>query len=230
MYSIHVKGITDYYGSPIDDFTVDFFVTPYLTDETFYITDYKIENSKEISINFNLDLDKSSFLITNNYRINPFNSIETVSFLGTKSINVKFKYPIKSTGITYTIKLENMKSSIETGNIELLTGAGSYIVLSTNANNLSDMYVFPNPFSLSESDGTVYFANLPAKTDIIIFDIRGDRIAEISERDGNGGVSWNLTNLKGEKVSSGIYIYRAAVIDASNNETEVKLGKFAITR
>ena len=229
-YILNVKGLTDLYGSPIDSFAVFFQVESVSNEEEFYITDYKIINSKEITINMNMELDKSSFSTLNNYVISPTNNVESIDFIDTNSVKLKFKNPIQSTGITYTIKLENMRSSFESGNIKIADGAGSYLVISTNSANLSEMYVFPNPFNLNESDGTIYFANIPQKTDIIIFDIRGNKIAEISERDGNGGVNWNLKNYEGEKVGSGIYIYRAAVLNDSNSEIEVKLGKFAITR
>ncbi len=229
-YTLNVKDVYDSFGSPIDSFEVSFSVESIVNEQSFYITDYRINSSKEIVINFNMDLDTLSFFKLDNYIINPFNSVEKVDIIASNSVVLKFKYPITSTGITYTIKLKDMKSSPASGNLNILEGAGSYLVISTNAANLSDMYVFPNPFNINESDGTIYFANIPKKTDIIIFDIKGKKIAEISERDGNGGVNWDLRNYDGEKVSSGVYLYRAAVIDDNNNEIEVKMGKFAITR
>mgnify|MGYP002344172191 CR=1 FL=1 len=229
-YTLIVNDLIDYYGSPIDNFSFDFNVDEIITTENFYITEYNILEPKVISISMNLDIDKSTFSKAENYLINPYNKVQKVDFIGNNTVVIYLNYPVKSTGVTHTIKLENVKSSIEAGNILISEGAGSFLVLSTNADNLSDMYVYPNPFSLSESDGMVYFANIPIKTDIIIFDINGNRIAEISERDGNGGTTWNLTDLKGDKVGSGVYLYRAAVIDEGNKEIEVKLGKFAITR
>ena len=55
-------------------------------------------------------------------------------------------------------------------------------------------------------------------------------VNEIEETDGNGGVDFNLKDFSGNKISTGIYIYRIVQLDATNNEGEEKLGKFAIVR
>lgn len=229
-YTLIVNGLIDYYGSKIDDFTIDFKVNYANNIDNFYIQDYSILDNKTIKINFNLPIDKASFLVFDNYVINPSNFIDNINFEGLNSVAIKFKNPIKSTGITYTIKLENVKSSQETGYLKINDGAGSYLAIATNSPNLADIYIYPNPFSFSNSDGVIYFANLPPKVNIIVFDLQGNKIAEIQERDGNGGTTWDLRNLKGETVGSGIYLYRAATINDVNQEVEVKLGKFAITK
>ncbi len=55
-------------------------------------------------------------------------------------------------------------------------------------------------------------------------------INEVEETDGNGGVDYNLTDLSGNQISSGIYIYRIVQLDDQSNEGEEKLGKFAVVR
>ncbi len=229
-YTLIGKGLIDYYGSSIDDFNIEFTVDYLSQTDNFYIQDYSVLDSKSIKINFNLPIDKSSFSNYENYLVNPNNTVIGLDFEGLNSVVVKFKNPIKSTGITYTIKLENVKSSKETGYIKINDGAGSYLAIALNSDNLADIYVYPNPFSFTNSDGVIYFANLPSKVNIIIFDLQGNKIAEINERDGNGGTTWNLKNINGETVGSGIYLYRAAALNDVNQEIEVKLGKFAITK
>lgn len=55
-------------------------------------------------------------------------------------------------------------------------------------------------------------------------------INEIEETDGNGGVDFNLVDFSGNKIATGVYIYRVVQLDSANNEGEEKLGKFAIVR
>ncbi|RPI70683.1 MAG: T9SS C-terminal target domain-containing protein, partial [Ignavibacteriales bacterium] len=128
-------------------------------------------------------------------------------------------------GREYRLRINNLKSS---NGININTGAGSYIVLTSFANDLSDVYVYPNPSKGSSEKIT--FANLPKKAKIIIFSLTGERINEIEETDGNGGVDFNLTYSTGEMLGSGIYIYRIVMLDDSNNEVEEKIGKFAVVR
>ncbi|MFH0733881.1 MAG: S8 family peptidase [bacterium] len=232
-YVLYTNTLQDLYGSPIKNDTINFIVTNKPTYQEFYIESYEILNSKNIRISFNLPLNESTAFEKQNYYFSPYNQIKEISFVSesnNKSILVTVLNPVQSTGITQTVKLENIFSSIETGNIQINEGAGSYLVFSTFAASLSDMYVYPNPYTAESGNEIVYFANLTEKVNIIIFDINGNKINEISENDGNGGVPWNLTDMNGNKIPSGIYIYRAASVDNSNNEKEVKLGKFAVTR
>jgi len=58
----------------------------------------------------------------------------------------------------------------------------------------------------------------------------GTKIGEIEESDGNGGATFNLKDLSGALLPSGIYIYRVVMTDEQKNEKEEKLGKFAVIR
>ena len=74
------------------------------------------------------------------------------------------------------------------------------------------------------------FANLPQRVKIVIFTISGIKVSEIEENTGTGGVDFNLRDRNNELISSGIYIYRIFRLDNSNNEVEVKVGKFAVIK
>ncbi|MGB5530049.1 MAG: hypothetical protein WBQ32_08765, partial [Ignavibacteriaceae bacterium] len=65
---------------------------------------------------------------------------------------------------------------------------------------------------------------------ITIWTIDGSKIGELEETDGNGGITYNLKDMNGNQLSSGIYVYRIVMLDESNNEKEEKLGKFAVIR
>jgi len=71
---------------------------------------------------------------------------------------------------------------------------------------------------------------LPQRAKISIWTVDGILINEIEETDGNGGVDFNLADLSGNKISSGIYFYRIVQLDETGTEGEEKLGKFAVVR
>ena len=54
--------------------------------------------------------------------------------------------------------------------------------------------------------------------------------AAVYRVDGNGGADFNLVDLSGNKISSGIYFYRIVQLDETGTEGEEKLGKFAVVR
>ncbi len=229
-----IKNINDYYGSPIYTDTLLFNVDPAIVKEEFYISSHEIINPFEIKISYNLDVDESSAKNFNNYEFNPFNNISKIEVDPTdkKTIYVyldKTK-PIGAIGREYRLHILNLISSSETGSLQINSGAGSYIVLTDFADNLSEIYVYPNPFKINGDEKKITFANLPKKAKIVIFKLTGEKVNELEENNGDGGTEFNLKDLHGNEISSGVYIYRIVRLDNSNNEVEQKLGKFAVVK
>lgn len=97
---------------------------------------------------------------------------------------------------------------------------------------VEDVYVAPNPYKGSapwlraqEVGDKIMFLNVPKRARITIYTLSGDKVIEIENKTGEGGVEWNLLNEKGLKVVSGVYIYK--VEDEKGN---YKIGKFMILR
>ena len=231
---LFISKIRDFYNSPVPEDTVSFFVTHSPDQIEFYISSFEILNPYMIKVVFNFPVDEQSALITNNYTFEPDNKVSNVIIDENDKkivyLDLRNQKPVGSIGREYVLRIENVLSDASMGNILIKSGAGSYIVLTGFAPDLSDVYVYPNPVKAGESQNAVTFANLPRRAKITIWDINGLKINEIEERDGNGGVDYDLTNLFGERISTGIYIYRVVMIDDQNNEGEEKLGKFAVIK
>ena len=230
---ISVSGLTDYYNSPIEKDTIDFKVDEVIANQEFFITNYTVIDQYRMKIVFNLDVDPNSLTDRSKFKFTPDNSIEDADVVQSnpKEIIIKTKNPIGSIGIEYLLKIENIFSTTQTGSIKINEGAGSTIVISNFANNLSEMYVYPNPIKLNELiEEKITFANLTQRAEITILTVSGDFVTIIEENDGNGGLDWDLKNERGEKISSGIYIYRVIGKDSNGNEVDTKIGKFAIIR
>ena len=97
------------------------------------------------------------------------------------------------------------------------------------ASNLTDVYFYPSPARISGGNGLT-FANLPRFVEISIWSLTGNKVIDLSEKDGNGGYTWNLRDETGEEIDSGIYIYRMVMRDEKNNEIESRLGKIAVVK
>ena len=231
---LFVNNIKDLYGSPVSDTTFQFTMDSTLVKQEFFISSFSIESPYLIKIVFNTEVDQNSALNKENYSFNPDNKITDISIDKDNPhiiyLNLKGQKPVGSIGKEYVLQLNNIRSSSATGNIEISSGAGAYIVLTGFAKDLSDVYVYPNPVKIGNGTTKITFANLPNHVKINIWTIDGKNIGEIEETDGNGGADFNLRGLSGELLSSGIYIYRAVIIDDSNNEGEEKIGKFAVIR
>ncbi len=224
-----VNNIKDLYGSPIAADTISFNVVEVSLTDEFYLTSYEILSPYSIKLVFNLPVDETTATLAANYTFQPLNSVSSVSVDNSDKkiiyLNLSGNKPVGSIGIEYTLHVKNIKSS--TG-LAINSSAGSYIVLTGYAQNLNDVYVYPNPARVNY--GKVTFANLPQRAKIIIWNINGKRVSELHETDGNGGVEYNLKDETGEQLNTGIYIFRIVKLDELNNEIEEKVGKFAVIK
>ncbi len=231
-YQVIVKDINDFYGSPIKTDTLTFTITSKPEDPSFYVSNFEIINSYKIKIAFNFPVDQTSALNTSNYVFSPDNKVSSVQIDQSDSkiiyLDLTGNKPVGSVGKEYVLRIENLISDAASGGVRINSGAGSYLVLSTFAKDLSNVFVYPNP--TKENSEKITFANLPKRAKITIWSIDGKMIFELEENDGNGGVDFDLKDFSGNRLSSGVYIYRVIQLDNMGNDSEEKLGKFAIIR
>ena len=107
--------------------------------------------------------------------------------------------------------------------------AGQAGVLAASAADLSDAYVYPNPFK-PNSPGSfqaafITFAHLPAVATIKVFAITGKLVAELHKNDGTDFYRWDAKNSDGQKLASGVYIYYMTAPNGGKAK-----GKFGVIR
>jgi subtilisin family serine protease len=230
-YQLIVKGLKDYYGSFIKQDTLTFEVFPLENQSEFYISSYNIKDPYTIYISFNLEVNENDVLNTSNYQFEPENHVASVSVdqanKKTICLNLLRERPVGSIGKEYRLKLNNISSS---GGIKINESAGSYIVLTGCTENLSGVYVYPSPAKISGGNGKMMFANLPRRVNITVLSLEGRKLFSLEERDGNGGVEYNLKDDDNKTLNSGVYLYRIVRLDDNNNEVEEKIGKFTVIR
>ncbi|HVO76195.1 MAG TPA: hypothetical protein VMT35_19375, partial [Ignavibacteriaceae bacterium] len=232
----HLKiiNLKDLYDSPVKNDTISFFIDSISAGQEFFIANHEIINPYLIKIQFNLEVDEASASVLSNYKFEPENAVTKISFDRSDKkiiyLDLTGQKPVGSVGREYRLRIENIKSSSSSGNIEINPGAGSYILLTGFAQNLSKLYVYPSPVKISGGEGEMTFANLPRKVKISIWTLSGIRVADLEGTDGSGGLRYNLKNESGETLSSGIYLFRIVQIDDSNNEIDEKIGKFAVVK
>jgi len=95
--------------------------------------------------------------------------------------------------------------------------------------------VFPNPY-MPGSGGDfddpigppgIVFEFLTSNVRLLVLNLAGEKVHEHEERGGIGAYRWNAKNDRGERVASGVYIYRIENLD---DDSDVKRGKLAIIR
>jgi hypothetical protein len=214
--------------------SITFTVQPISGNTEFFISSYELMNQFKIKLKFNMPYDTASVSSVSNYTFEPENFIESVETINNDNtsvyLNLQKKRPVGALGREYVLRVKNVTSSTGTGRVKINDAAGSYVVLTGYMQNLADVYVYPNPARVNSGSGSVTFANLPKKAKIVIFKLTGEQVAQLEESDGNGGLTYNLKDVKGKSLSSGVYIYRIVRLDDANNEVEEKTGKFAVLK
>ncbi|MBK7377640.1 MAG: S8 family serine peptidase [Ignavibacteriales bacterium] len=232
--TLYVNNLKDDYGSPIESDSTSFFVNNVIEIEDFFISSFDIIDQNNVKLIFNLELDENSINDLSNYRFNPDNKVISAKLDPADKkvlyITIDKNKPVGSIGIQYTLQLKNISSTEASGKIAIGEGAGSYIVLTKFAENLSDVYVYPNPVRDNGSDLKITFANLPQYARVTIWTIDGVKINELEEKNGDGGLEFNLRNFNGDEIGSGIYFYRVIKQDELGEELEEKIGKFAVIK
>jgi len=104
-----------------------------------------------------------------------------------------------------------------------LTRFSIYVLGTPIYSDLSHFNVYPNPWTPYSIRDGIYFDNIPAGTNLRIYNIAGELIDEQFNLPG-GTAKWDLRNKSGEKVASGIYLY---VIETA---TERRTGKILVIK
>ncbi len=87
---------------------------------------------------------------------------------------------------------------------------------------LENVYAYPNPFRPSVGHTEVVFTNLPAGSELRIFDIAGALVYEAVGLEGSH--TWSALNSAGRELASGVYLYRVGV------DGDATVGRLAVIR
>ena len=105
------------------------------------------------------------------------------------------------------------------------------LVIPSEVGTVEDVIVVPNPYlgaapwTATEIADKIEFQNIPSKCIIKIYTLSGDLVRVLKNEMGQGSLAWNLLSKSGQKVVSGVYIYKVETPDG-----DYKVGKFMILK
>ncbi|ACF14181.1 peptidase S8 and S53 subtilisin kexin sedolisin [Chloroherpeton thalassium ATCC 35110] len=225
-YTILVKNVRDIYNAQIDTLHDELaFQVEQESEARFYITSREVLSSQQIKISFNRQISPTSAADLTNYSLSPYGSISAAAVDNTSN-TLTLTLSGNSVGsLGYTVSLEILSLQSLDG-IEIdKTSGGNVISFSNSKSDLSDAFTYPNPYRVRTGNGFIMFANLTDRATIDIYTLNGKHIRRIEHENETGGTKWLLDTKSGERVASGIYIYR---ITADGGKE--KMGKLAIVR
>jgi subtilisin family serine protease len=205
--SLTWTGVRDATGLAVAQTSVD--VTfPEASPPTFLIRDWEILNERQVEILFSRPLDAATADDPDRYRVTPSPArVEEISFQDDAPDRVQLTIGGVVIGATGQSTLLTIDGVTSRGG-EPLAKKSRTIRLTEPADGLDDVFVYPNPYRGSQHGNEITIGGLPVETQITILSPDGRLVRKLSRERSNGGRTWDLRDVRGERVPSGIYVIR----------------------
>ena len=223
MDTLRWTDVHDREGTPLGVTSVEF-KFPEAVAQDLILSSWQVRSADTAVLTFNQPLLPEAARNLGNYRVAPDGMVADVMFDEARPMQVELRIQgrvLGAVGYPTTIVVLDMEST--TGAI--LAPEGNVASLVDFAEDLTDVYVYPNPYRADQHGARLTIAGLPRRATIHIYSAQGIELRTLEELDGNGGVEWDLQDAMGVDVPSGIYLIQ---VEAEGLETI--LTKAAIIR
>lgn len=202
------SNVVDASDLPVADTAVaiDF---PKQSTSGFLIADWSILDQRTVALEFNRPVNPSSATTASLYSVTPTpGTVSTVRIdpdIPNRVIVEVAGIIVGATGQESLLKIGELRSA----DGRTLDEKSRAVRLSEPATSLDNAFIYPNPYRASAHGGSLTIGGLPSESSIRIFSSDGRLVNILPElRTLNGGRTWDLRDNRGQKVPSGIYIFR----------------------
>jgi len=207
-------GVEDEDGLPVADTstTVTF---PAANRASLFIQETEIVSERRVQLVFNEPLSASDATERAHYQLRPRGQVAAVE----RDEDTPSAVTVKVRGLV--VGPNGQESSLTVTGLRSTEGhrlseEGSTVRLTRPAEDLSNVYVYPNPYRRTEQEGDLTIAGLPRTASIRVYTPDGRLVRVLRVEDNrNGGARWDLRDRRGEEVPSGIYLFRVNAPDQS---------------
>jgi hypothetical protein len=210
--SLTWSGVEDASGLPVGQTstTVTF---PRPERRTLFVEEATILDERRVRLSFNEALDPASAGNVERYDVQPRGQVADIQVDGASTITLRLDgIIIGARGGEASLTVTEMTSA--TGS--RLAEEGRTVRLTKPADDLSNVYVYPNPYRARQHGDQLTIGGLPSRATIRVYTPGGRLVRVLSvENNRNGGHRWDLRNRRGDRVPSGVYLFRVNAPDQS---------------
>lgn len=202
-----ILGIRDAQDIPASRAIQSLTVTSTPVVDSMILRRIKVLSPTQVRLWYSEDVDQVAAASISNYNLQPRGQIVSVDSDGSDSVTIQFSpdEPLRPIGLTYTIRVTDVVS--QQGSPIVTSALGSTLAFLLAADNADNVFVYPHPIVLSR-DADVVFAGIPNNANIDVLDQRFEKLISLLERDGTGGVPWDIRDASGTRLPPGLYFYR----------------------
>ncbi|MEM6782611.1 MAG: S8 family peptidase [Bacteroidota bacterium] len=201
------EGLRDAEGTPVTDVTVGIDVLATLP--LLYIVSSVIRDARQASITFSEVLDVTLASDPARYALAPTGLVTAaiVDEADPRTVHLTVvQRALGAVGEAVTLRVSGLRST----NGAQLAADGAVVTLSEPADNLDDVFVYPNPVRVAQHGEEVVIAGVPIEADVQIYTVSGALVRSLLESGGFGGARWDMRDEQGRTVPSGVYLIRVS--------------------
>ncbi|MDP5168721.1 MAG: S8 family serine peptidase [Bacteroidia bacterium] len=195
-----------------------------IEEDNLFLTHWKIVDDKTARLFFNYPLDEVSALDSTHYTLTPVGSIVAVAW-GSEdfdAIDITIEDArLGALGYPLSVTVEDVCAIHQV----CIDETGNTATFSTHMEDLSAVFVYPNPVRDHKLFDGLRFANLTREAFIEVYTVSGRRVQRLEEKDGDGGLEWDMRDEGGYRIKPGIYLYR---VYTDSGDVEEFVGKFSV--
>lgn len=201
--------------------TVQFTWNPQAQDQSF-LTEWHTASDKEAILRFNYPM-QANVLDLSHYSVEPYGTIAGIAWEGSDQQEIRITMQdVRFGALGYPISIVITGVSAQNG-APINEESGNVATFLSSAGELEDIFVYPNPVHPQELFEGLRFANLPPQAEIRIFAVSGQHVRNLTEADGDGGLTWDLLDNRGQRIRPGKYLFEVTTPDGATF-----IGKFAL--
>ena len=190
------------------------------------LTSVKVLSPVALVVSFSDEVDVSARM-ADNYRLSPAGKVAAVSSIDGRTVRLDLapESPLVPRGTSYAITASGIQS---VNGASMTTGAGSTLLFSVLAQDLTSVYTYPQPLLLGQHS-TLTIAGLPASSTVEVLDAAFSPLTKLSTTSAVGGLEWDLRLSDGRQLIPGLYYIRVVNTDG-DADSEPVLRKIWIQR
>jgi len=167
-----------------------------------YLTSLELLEKSRLRIRFSQPIDSVDAIQIRNYRIDPDIRILRAE-VGEDEVLLILETPnrLGAFGEPHVLTASGIRGK----NGSTLNENGSSLEIYREITNLSEVLVYPNPWTAKSQP--LRFANLPRDAEVFIFTANGALVRSMKNENAFGALSWDGRNESGRLVASGVYIF-----------------------
>ena len=180
-----------------------------------FVQSATILDQRRVRLEFNEAVPAAEATASSRYRLQPRGRVEEVRMEEGSDRAVILRVDdlvVGATGQEASLRVTELTSMAG----RRLSAEGHTVRLTRPADNLENVFIYPNPHRSRQHSPEVTIAGLPPEATVRIYSTDGRLVDEFSvSNNDSGGTTWDLQDRRGRRVPSGLYLVRVAAPEQS---------------